>query len=97
MLACLWTVCIVEEAEATSRSETNKQNAMNAIETITKRVTAFPSFGAMLNAQGSYRPSFYVKGKSAADQRDIIRLADAYDIAQELRGDERRAYRGDFA
>lgn len=70
---------------------------MNAIETITKRVTAFPSFDAMLNAQGSYRPSFYVRGKSAADKRDIIRLADAYDIAQHLRGDERRAYRGDFS
>jgi hypothetical protein len=70
---------------------------MNAIETITKRVTAFPSFEAMLTAQGSYRPSFYIRGKSAADKRMIIRLADAYDIAQELRGDERRAYRGDFA
>lgn len=56
---------------------------------LTRGLTAFASFGAMLNADGGYRPSIH-------PWRSLKHalLADAYDDAQEARGDDRRAFRG---
>lgn len=63
---------------------------------LTARHTAFKSFDEMLLAGGNYRPSFYLRGKTAAAQKEIRDLADEYDGAQEARKDPRRAFRGDF-
>lgn len=49
--------------------------------------TGFTSFADLLNAKSTYRPS--------CDMREpvMVRIADAYDEAMRLQGDERRAYR----
>ena len=62
---------------------------MTQIDALTNELTAFATFEDMLNAEGGYRPSFYVE----YDPR-FRELADAYDKAQAERGDPRRAYRG---
>lgn len=49
--------------------------------------TAFPRFSDLLNAGGGYRPSL-----RTSVQEKLV-LADAYDKAQALRGDGRRAFR----
>lgn len=60
--------------------------AVAVLDAITKANTAFPSFRAMIDAPG-YRPTFYTF-------RHVMQtLADAYDNAQTLRGDPRRASR----
>lgn len=53
---------------------------------LTRRLTAFGSLTEMLDARGGYRPTIY--------PRDAAHLAlrAAYDHAQRVRGDERRAY-----
>lgn len=60
---------------------------MSSIDTLIRANTAFLSLEEMLNAGGRYRPS--------CDMREpvMVAIADAYDGAQEARGDERRAYR----
>lgn len=58
------------------------------LDALTRELTAFDSFEAMLNAAGNYRPSIYPR-----DYKHV-ELAEAYDVAQAARGDERRAYRG---
>lgn len=58
------------------------------IDELTRSLTAFDSFEAMLNSYPWYRPTIY-----PIDYK-YVRLADAYDKAQEQRGDARRAYRG---
>ena len=63
---------------------------------LTKKHTAFADFSDMLNALGNYRPSLYIKRKPLVHQHELRELADAYDAAQAERGDDRRAYRGDF-
>lgn len=71
----------------------------SVLDDLTRSLTAWPSFDAMLDAGGDYRPSMYVRpcNRSHAEVRRAARteiLADAYDAAQSARGDERRAYRG---
>lgn len=61
--------------------------AKATLDAITKANTGFPDFRSMVEAQGHYRPTIYVF-------RPLLKLlADAYDKTQELRGDDRRAYR----
>jgi hypothetical protein len=73
---------------------TNKEMTMNArAEELTKKLTAFNTFEDMLRGSNdgtttSYRPSLT---KRNAETRE---LADLYDMAQEDRNDNRRAYRG---
>ncbi len=62
----------------------------------TRKHTAFVDFEDLLHAQGGYWPSFYVRGKDAAEASEIRALAELYDTAQAKRGDCRRAFRGDF-
>lgn len=53
-----------------------------ALDAMTRLETAFPSFAAMLDAKGGFRPTL----------ADPV-LADAYDVAQDARGDRRMAFR----
>ena len=71
-------------------------NSNPTLDLLVKKHSAFLSFDDLLDAGGRYRPSLYVRGKSATDAREIRAIADAYDFAQQARGDTRRAYRGDF-
>jgi hypothetical protein len=57
------------------------------LDKLTKDLTAFPSFQAMLDAP-NYRPTILIQ-----DQRYLL-LALGYDAAQKARGDERRAFTG---
>lgn len=59
-----------------------------ALDELTRQLTAFPSFSAMVGAPGHYRPT--IRERDAVH----IALADAYDRAQEARKDPRRAHRG---
>jgi len=59
------------------------------LDTLTRDLTGFESFQAMLDTHPSYRPSIL----SRYGRREVD-LADAYDAAQAARGDSRRAYRG---
>lgn len=65
-------------------------NTVN-LDAITKRHSGFDCFEDMLNADGGYRPTIRIDGRFKAELKV---LADAYDNAQETRGDARRAYRG---
>jgi len=62
---------------------------------ITRSLTAFVSFSELLNAEG-YRPSIYLRKGQHAANRSKVDLANAYDDAQQMRGDSRRAFRGNF-
>jgi|GEM_PF-2179589 len=53
-------------------------------------LTGWDSFEDLLNTKGDYRPTI----RPQANDRRYEILADAYDLAQRERGDERRAYRG---
>ena len=71
----------------------------SVLDDLTRSLTAWPSFDAMLNAK-DYRPALHVRpyNRSHAEIRRAARteiLADAYDAAQAARGDLRRAYRGE--
>lgn len=57
------------------------------IDALVKKHTAFATMDEMLNAKGGYRPSMYVF------RHEVKIIADAYDAAQEERGDARRAFR----
>jgi hypothetical protein len=61
---------------------------MKTLDQLTVRHTAFPRFSDLINAGGGYRPSL---GTSSNTEKAV--LADAYDKAQELRGDGRKAFR----
>jgi hypothetical protein len=66
------------------------------LDVLTIRNTAFDSFADLVFARGGYYPSFS-RMQTAPDERDRWEyevLADAYDLAQERRGDPRRAWRG---
>ena len=70
----------------------------SVLDNLTRDLTAWPSFDAMLNAV-AYRPTLHVRpyNRSHSEIRRAARmeiLADAYDAAQAARGDHRRAYRG---
>jgi len=57
------------------------------LDDICRRETAFCSFQELLTAKGNYRPSLNV------NKPNLLYLANHYDMAQEDRGDSRRAYR----
>ena len=59
-----------------------------SINEITRKYTAFETFEAMVNAEGSYRPTL-----RAESIHELKILADYYDQAQEDKGDPRRALR----
>nr|WP_321465135.1 hypothetical protein [uncultured Desulfobulbus sp.] len=61
---------------------------MKDLDQLTIKHTAFPRFSDLLNAGGGYRPSL---GTSSSTEKSV--LADAYDKAQGLRGDRRKAFR----
>lgn len=63
---------------------------MTSFDRLTRELTAFENQDALLSALGGYRPTIR---PMATDRRYEV-LADAYDVAQAERGDERRAYRG---
>ena len=71
---------------------------MNAdhLNTITRELTTFASFADLPKAPGNYRPSIYLTTGAYAANRAKVDLALAYDGAQEARGDERRAFRGNW-
>lgn len=54
---------------------------------LTRTHSGFEGFQALLDAKGGFRPSIDLR------QPGLRWLADAYDAAQEARGDERRAFR----
>ncbi|ALG67902.1 hypothetical protein [Beggiatoa leptomitoformis] len=58
-----------------------------ALNAVTSEYTDFPSFDALLNAQGGYFPSFNIGDKA------LLQLANAYDFAQACRNDSRRVNR----
>jgi len=62
---------------------------MTSIDRLTRDLTCFENQDQLLNAPGGYRPTIQPR----RDDRRYEVLADAYDIAQAARGDERRAYR----
>lgn len=66
------------------------------IDSLTKKHTAFSSFSDLVSSKGGYQPSFYLSGKSAEDQAELVFLADAFDHFCRLSGENRRAYRADF-
>ncbi len=78
----------------------NKTTTMNTnanhLDNITRKLTMFPSFSALLTAEGNYRPSFYLTKGKLGENLQKQTLAMAYDDHQEMRGDSRRAYRGNF-
>ncbi len=62
------------------------------IDQLVAKHTAFSTMQDMLDAQGGYRPS--LRTNTAPTWRsEIGRIADAYDAAQTVRGDSRRAHR----
>lgn len=60
---------------------------------LTQKHTAFENFDALLNAKGGYRPSIRTESTKGREQFDLFTLAQIYDLEQELRGDDRRAFR----
>jgi len=63
---------------------------------ITAKISSFSSFGELLNAAGNYRPSIYLKKSDHKNNRAKMDLVIAYDDAQQQRGDNRRAFRGNW-
>lgn len=59
---------------------------------VTAKHSAFKTFLELLDAKGNYRPSIKLAGRMPYDRGELEFLAQLYDKAQELRGDERRAY-----
>jgi len=58
---------------------------------LTADYSGFKTFQELLDAKGDYRPTITLRGESAPRRADKEFLAQLYDKAQELRGDERRA------
>jgi hypothetical protein len=64
------------------------------IEQLVRKYTASKTLDELLNAAGGYRPSIRcLSARTEEERAELTLLADAYDTAQELRGDPRRAYR----
>ena len=66
------------------------------IDSITKAHTAFSSFSDLVSSKGGYQPSFYLTGKTAEEQAELVFLANAFDHFFKLSGENRRSYRADF-
>lgn len=62
--------------------------SLRGLHSILRYHTSFLSFGELVHAAGGYSPSLNI-----TDFPELIILADAYDLAQEIRGDRRRAFR----
>ena len=61
---------------------------------LTRKHTAFLSFADLLDALGGFYPSLRTQSADRDDdRRELTELADAYDAAQAVRGDHRRALR----
>lgn len=84
-----------DAALALLQDERSRRLALARADELTRDLTAFQSFQALLDAPGGYRPSIWTKrrtgGETPGRKKD---LADLYDQAQEARGDVRRAFRG---
>jgi len=68
----------------------------NRLDKICQRHTAFASFEHLVDASRRYHPTirYGAIGLSDKEREDLRLLADAYDLFQAARGDDRRAYRG---
>lgn len=65
-----------------------------ALDALVKYHTAFRDFADMLNTHATYRPSLSTKSASTKkSQKELTRIADAYDSYMIAQGDIRRAYR----
>lgn len=91
---CLKKVAKIEQAEEAAKIEQVEEKEIKAEDTepetvdqLIARRTGFSSLNDMLNARGGYRPSCDVSDP------DMHMIANAYDVAQTARGDERRAFR----
>ena len=60
---------------------------LSKLDKITKQISRFDSFNALVNAEGGYFPTIVCD----TDEREI--LADSYDEFQASRNDARRAFR----
>jgi len=70
--------------------------ADHPIDALARRWVVCDGLQDLLLAEGGYRPSLYPdKGATPAEVKELRTLADAYDAAQEARGDARRAHRGE--
>lgn len=64
------------------------------IDELVRLHSGFDSMLDMVQSHDSYRPSLATKrGKDEGERAELTLIADAYDAAQEARGDARRAYR----
>ena len=81
-----------------SNETQNKTTTMTTayLNEITTKISAFKSFDELLNAGGNYRPSIYLKKGDHKNNRAKMDLVNAYDDAQQQRGDSRRAFRGNW-
>lgn len=66
------------------------------IDRIVAKHTAFADFAALVLAEGGYRPSIYLGGKSKQAKRELITLAVRYNDWMAANKDERRVYQGDY-
>jgi hypothetical protein len=78
------------------RAEEIKLSEARDTDRITACHTAFPNFSALVNAEGGYRPSIYLGGKSKQVKRELLSLTAEYNEFQSNRKDSRRIYCGDF-
>jgi len=67
--------------------ELQRNTVCRDVNYICRTWTAFESFNALLDAKGGYRPSL------DCSYAVFRYLASMYDHSQQLRGDDRRAYR----
>jgi len=70
--------------------------AVSPFDSLTRTHTSFASFDALLNAEGGYRPSIYMRERDHKGNVERVALALAYDDMQSARGDSRRAFRGNW-
>ncbi|MGV0949222.1 MAG: hypothetical protein ACOYB3_01025 [Azonexus sp.] len=62
---------------------------------VTAKHTAFENFDRLVNAP-HYRPSIYLGGKKAKEQRELLFLTFEYNRYQTARQDTRRVFKGDW-
>jgi hypothetical protein len=64
------------------------------IDELVRKYSAFESLGDMTHAAGGYSPSVRcLSAQPETERLELLAIAEAYDAAQEKRGDARRAYR----
>src|SRR5687768_10423436 len=68
------------KAQAQERREAKARATRDDRDVLTRRLSAFPTFQALLDAPGHYRPTILCDGDWAAQE-----LADEYDLAQAAR------------